>query len=468
MTQPTFPDTPSARPTTRVRLFETELVVLLFLVAVAIVVAWGGPTYRIAADQDLFHLPVVRQFADQWPRPDLRNYASATTPGYHLLMAAVARYVSPHLSVLRIAGGAFGVLFVAVLAWAASVRSAWLALPAAMSVYVLSSTVWLLPENAAWALVTLAIVLALRAEGLALFVGTAATLAALVFVRQTHIWTFATLAAASYSLSRYAGGGRASGAANIERLSRSEDPLPNPSPAYRERGPDARLMAFTLIALMPATLVLLTFVYIWHGLTPPAFQPGSATTLPLATRTGGLAPGAPAMLLAVLGIFGAPLLAWLWPVGTPKKVLRLILLGATTGLLLGVVSNSTYDANNRSGLWNAVRWATSRGLPTLAGRSPLFVGLSTAGGVVSVFAIAALRGRARLVLATALVGFAVVQMANPSLWQRYYEPFVLLWLALVASEVRSTSRLHSCRVAGLVAVVALQVAVVVLTLGRGD
>ena len=444
-------------PATRVRLGAVVSVMLIFLAVVAVIATRGVATYRIAADQDLFHLPVVRQFAEQWPRPDLKNYASATTPGYHLLMAAVARYVSPDLAVLRIAGGVFGVLFVALLAWAASVRSAWLALPAALSVYVLSSTVWLLPENAAWAFVTLALVLALRANGAILFAGSAVTFAALIAVRQTHVWTFTTLMAASYSLSRYAGGGR--GSADFEPLLHAEAPLPNSSPAYRERRRILRLMAFTGIAILPASLILLAFVNLWHGLTPPAFQPNSATTLPLATRTGGLAPGAPAMLLAVLGVFGVPLLAWLWPGGTRKKRLHLLLFGATLGLLIGLVPNSVYDTNNRSGLWNAVRM-----LPTFAGRSPLFVALSTAGGVVAVFAIAALTGRSRLVLSTALVGFAVVQMTNPSLWQRYYEPFALLWLALAASEVRGASSTRVWQAVGLTAVGAMQLAVVVLTL----
>ena len=436
MTQDTHLDALPARPlaaTTRARLVGVAIVLLIFLTVVAIIALRGVTTYRIAADQDLFHLPVVRQFAEQWPRPDLRNYASATAPGYHLLMAAVAKYVSPDLTVLRFAGGGFGVLFIGVLAWAVSIRSVWLALPAAMSVYVLSSTVWLLPENAAWAFGTLALVLAVRGEGAWLALGLQLTLAALIAVRQVHVWTFGAVAAGYYALWD---AGRMSAVRAVTR---------------------------TVIACGLAAALLVMFYQLWHGLTPPAFQPGSSTTLPLATRTGGLALGAPAMLLAVFGVFGPWLLPWLWPEATRRKVLRLFFIGAVAGLLLGLVPSSTYDTNNRSGLWNVVRV-----LPTFAGRSPLFVGLAMAGGGVVAVAIAALRGRSRLVLTTALAGFALVQMANPSLWQRYYEPFALLWLALAASEIRGPSICRAWRVAGLVAVVALQLAVVIVTLGRGD
>src|ERR1043166_5525589 len=41
-------------------------------------------------DQHYYHEPTIRAFANQWPHFDLGNYWSATTPGYHLALAAVA------------------------------------------------------------------------------------------------------------------------------------------------------------------------------------------------------------------------------------------------------------------------------------------------------------------------------------------------------------------------------------------
>src|SRR3954471_19287846 len=50
---------------------------------------------RVAYDQKLYHDPSIRQFASQWPDFDFWHYLSATTPGYHVLMAGVAKYISP-------------------------------------------------------------------------------------------------------------------------------------------------------------------------------------------------------------------------------------------------------------------------------------------------------------------------------------------------------------------------------------
>ena len=49
----------------------------------------------------------------------------------------------------------------------------------------------------------------------------------------------AMIDAALHSLSRYAGGGRGRGSADVEQPATAADPLPNPPPEYRERGPEA-------------------------------------------------------------------------------------------------------------------------------------------------------------------------------------------------------------------------------------
>ena len=55
-------------------------------------------------DQRKYHEPTILVFAEQWPRVDLVNYPSATSPGYHLVLAVVARYISHDLVVLQFAG----------------------------------------------------------------------------------------------------------------------------------------------------------------------------------------------------------------------------------------------------------------------------------------------------------------------------------------------------------------------------
>src|SRR5205085_160310 len=60
-------------------------------------------------DQRYYHEATIRAFARQWPYFDFRDYWSATTPGYHLAMAAVARFITESRTGLQLAGMAFTV-----------------------------------------------------------------------------------------------------------------------------------------------------------------------------------------------------------------------------------------------------------------------------------------------------------------------------------------------------------------------
>jgi len=83
------------------------LVGLAFLAAAAALILTGAGHGTARADQNDYHLPVIRQFAAQLPRPDLSDYNAAMTPGYHLVMAAVARYGHAGELGLRLASSLF-------------------------------------------------------------------------------------------------------------------------------------------------------------------------------------------------------------------------------------------------------------------------------------------------------------------------------------------------------------------------
>src|SRR5947209_1613275 len=85
------------------------VLVALFLAAALPLILTDHERGRAADDQNMWHLPAIRQFARQLPHPDLHDYLSATTPLYHLLIAAADRWISPDLRVLRL----FGALFTA-------------------------------------------------------------------------------------------------------------------------------------------------------------------------------------------------------------------------------------------------------------------------------------------------------------------------------------------------------------------
>ena len=101
--------------------------VMLVLAWIAQVVVIFGVGYRGPAlyDEQHFHLPTIRTFAEQLPMPDLSDYLVATSPGYHLVMAAV--FDATHLGDqwLRLIGGQFAVLAVVIMAWWFGKRVAW-------------------------------------------------------------------------------------------------------------------------------------------------------------------------------------------------------------------------------------------------------------------------------------------------------------------------------------------------------
>ncbi|MDB5326253.1 MAG: hypothetical protein JWM57_1822 [Phycisphaerales bacterium] len=411
----------------------------LVVALIALAAGVGAGNYRVQFDQDAFHLPTVRQFQRQWPHVDLHDYAVATSPGYHLLMAAIAVYVRDSLVLMRCVGAVFGFGLVGLAAWGTSRRSAALALPLAMSVYVLTSTVWLLPENAAWMLVAAGLLLALHACGARLFWLSAIVLTLLVFVRHSHIWMVGVFVVAALT----------------------EE---TPEGRLRLRLSPPRLLA-TFAAALPPVAVLLWLISIWHGLSPLSFQPGVKTDLFQALPVGGFAPGAPAMMLAVLGAFGVLLLPWLWPAGRARGI---ALLGGVIGFLLGVLPASSYNFPlRRSGFWAIIQKLHQL---VFFDRSLIFIAGATLGGVVAAVALARLKPRDRLIFAAALAGLTAVQMTQVYLWQRYYEPFVLLWLGLAAAATPAIvpPPRHRSRVIGLTLLIVLQLLAVAYTLQNSN
>ena len=51
--------------------------------------------YNKSYDMELFHVPVIRSFAEQFPAIDLSDYNSATTPGMHIVLAIVVKVLGP-------------------------------------------------------------------------------------------------------------------------------------------------------------------------------------------------------------------------------------------------------------------------------------------------------------------------------------------------------------------------------------
>lgn len=359
---------------------------------------------RAEYDQEEFHRVAIEQFAADWPAVDLGDYASATTPAYHLIMAAALRYVADDLSMLRLIGSLFTVGLLATLAgWIAYRRSAAagvvFTLPLLASLYVIASAGWLLPDNAGWWTAAAAIMLALsspvRPRTLIAF---AILFVIVVLFRQVHAWVvFPMLAAAAC---RPPGTGDAAAGAI--------------TPRDRLRG-----LAGAGLAALPAVAALGAFVWLWGGLVPPRFHDFHAS----------LSPIAPAFILALLAIYSVPFAPWLFRRGpdAAPRFGRAEILTLLAALALAAIPLSSYDveAGRSSGLWNLLRMT-----PAIADRSPLLIALAGLGGVALVRWLRGLPPRDRWVMLLALLGFTLSQIATGHAWQRYSEPLLLIWIAL--------------------------------------
>jgi hypothetical protein len=159
---------------------------------------------RGAYDQMNYHLRVIERFAGELPTPDLTDYLSATTPGYHLVLSAPSA-AGVGTRGLRLLGMLFAVGLVGVVAWFVGVRArsgveaAAVVLPLAASMYVMHSAMWLLPDDAAWLGVACVMAVSFRRKlDWVFFVGGGVALAWLVMARQIHVWAAAPIWAAAW------------------------------------------------------------------------------------------------------------------------------------------------------------------------------------------------------------------------------------------------------------------------------
>lgn len=408
----------------------------LFVLVTAGLLLWAEAPARVRYDQDGFHLPTIQTFSRQWPRPNLGDYLSATTPGYHLLLAGVHRFITESVTALRWVAWLFSLGLVVTFAWALVVAArprdapspsaCWAVmaagLPLIASPYVLQSAVWLLPDNLGWWGVLAVVLLALRARVDAYFVATGAVLLlGLVLVRQIHLWTLGALLAAAWL------GPRATPHDSwTPLLGRQEWGTLLGS----WQGRVGRL-SWVLLAATPSVLALAWLALRWGGLTPPGnlTPPLEGAEANFGRVSGGNA-AMPAFILTLLGVYGIAYAAWWWPscLDLLRRGRWVLIAAAVVGLLAAVIppTGYDYDAGRWGGLWQIVER-----LPLLAGRtSPLILLLAPAGAVVAASLAHALSGRERWVWLASLAGFMAAMSATALAWQRYIEPMLLILIAL--------------------------------------
>lgn len=391
-----------------------------FLFVCQMVIFTGRIPARARYDQLLYHEPAIRGFLAQWPTFDFYDYLSATTPGFHILMACIGKLFGANTALLQVAGAVIGAGFVGTVAAAAACRTTLLravcfTLPLACSLYVFTSGAWLLPDNLGWLGVVLVLLVALRDRPSVGWLALGAiALLGLVFTRQAHLWAAAPLWAAAFLRSTTSD---AQGEGESLRRVVSED-LPTKM---------GRMLVAVALTL-PAFVLVWMFVRLWGGLTPPRFH----------LQHGSINVASVPFFLSIFGGLSVFFLPTLLPrlVGVVRDRPRLVLIGVAC-LLAAIIPPTNFDylAGRRTGLWNIVQK-----LPVIAGHtSPLVVVLTVWGGLCLAAWLSAFDLRRRLVLLVALAGFWAALAANVELWQRYVEPFVLVLLALFAAQASGPS-----------------------------
>lgn len=395
------------------------LVVSAFLAAAVPLIVTEYPRGRGRFDQVNYHEPAILRFAEQLPTPDVSNYLSATTPGYHLVLAVVARTISASPVALQLAGAFFTVGLLALFTrWLTPRAGPWpaaaMGLGLGSSIYVFSAGTFLLPDNAAWLGVLGVLLIALRPRvDTTTLIGGGAVLLALVLTRQSHLWAAGVL--------------WASGWLGTQFLPR-QGVVGEVGSLFEGLGARLKRLLLVGMATMPAVLAVAWFANVWGGLTVPIYH----------DYMHGVNPATPTIVLAQIAVIGVFHVGFWWRPGwallrSKPGLVVLVLLG---GLLVAVAPETTYDieAGRYSGLWNI-----SAKTPDLAGRSNvLLLVLAPAGAGVLAAWLSGMNARNRWVLLGALVGFTAAVSMVHNAWQRYHEPMLLMSAGLMSAMVANS------------------------------
>ncbi len=382
-------------------------------------IATGAGGTSEAKDQARFHLPTIRTLAEQLPAPDLVHLQSATAPGYHLVLATVARAGLDSERALR-AVASLASLAMLLVAWGVAARRAgpWTGLllvaPLVLSSYVLGAAIWLTTDNAALLFVLGAVALGLAPTGPRRLAAAGLLVGLAVWTRQIHAWAAIVPAAGLVAAWRRRPPGRAGGPDDVR-------------PWDRWRAAERAAVAAAVV--LPAAVVGL-LVALWGGLVPPALAD---------YHDRGIRWAQPVLTLALLGGFGAFFAPVLVAPGSGRDRGPLLVAALVAGLAALPPTSWAPDA----GRWGGAIWELVRRTPAPGDRSLVLVAGAAVGAWVLVHAARRLRACGRgwdaALLGLSLAGWTAAHCLNAQTWQRYAEPLLLVGLAWAAATVLRAS-----------------------------
>lgn len=380
------------------------LLAVPFLIGIAVL---KGLTVEIdtfhGTDAGVYQLPTILQLREGL---DFSDYPSAQTPLFHLVMAGWSKLVGLDLWKLRLLnvaisyGAALALLRLLVAGGLARWPAFALALAFALSPYVFGASFTLLTDNLAilFALLALERIQRYRRDGsLAAFALACLWIAGAVLTRQSFLWLVAV--------------------AGVFLL------------LGERRRLDRLAAGAALLALALAPLAAL--VVEWNGLVPPSADPlscGLCTDRPGVGRDA-LTLRTVAFTVGLLGMYALLVLGPALRRSRPRA--DMVAAGAAVGVALLAIAPLEYtpirvDLPGDAGYL----WRVSDLLPTVLGSSLAFWALVPLGAAAAV----ALAWRAGATsLATVYLGaFLVAALPVQLVYQKYFDPFALLAVALFA------------------------------------
>ncbi len=361
-------------------------------------------------DERLYHYPTVVGFAVEFPRIDLIDYPSATTPLYHAVLTLAALVTGAGMIPLRVLNAVISLCALLVCyrylgRRGDPIRAFYFVLVLMVSPYFLGPAIRLSTDNAALLFALLALyTMDVYPPARKSLWGAGALIACAVLTRQIYAWLIG--AYLLFGLLRYRQGQREASVADI-----------------------------VLPSLLPIA-GLGYFLLLWGGMAPPGFS--------AAHTASGLNGEVPVYVLSLLGLYGGLCGMWVWEAARQTRVgfLPVVVVAAIACavLLVHPVSNEYPLADVSHGDRGGALWLIVSKLPMFLSSSVVFWGLLPVGAVC-------LYGMARFLIARGehlmVVSFPLwlaANACNSMTYQKYYEPFLLFLIAYVVLPVKTDRR----------------------------
>lgn len=376
---------------------------------------------RATFDQVLFHEHTIDAMVPTWPVFHLTypEHYVAMTPGFHWVLAGVARVTGMgdpglRLVALVMSVAIFGVLGILLSKRCGAVLGSVLMAPFMASVYVANSSAWMLADNAGWMwvyLLALAALLCRPTATWAVVVGLGLLLA--VWTRQNLLFLAAPLWVAAWLREAPVGPACSNPLIGIPTRAKNLVPL--------------------ALTSLPAIASIVYLYRVWGGFVPYEFQ----------GQYNGANPSNVALQLVMLGGLSIFFIPAMLGIGEEswrercKGMLRRVapwmaIFGVLAGLIAAIVPTTPAPKAGRAGLvWDAAD--TLNVLGPIGDCNPLIVVVAAAGGALLVVILACAPARQRWILGALFGGFGLAQGASSEVWQRYHEPFALVFLALATT-----------------------------------